>query len=53
MYDWTDMPKVMSYEDFKKKGYYVVPAAKKNPNVSLRWFYEGKPCNTDDIFNLF
>jgi trimethylamine-N-oxide reductase (cytochrome c) len=45
------MPKVMSYEDFKKKGYYVIPPPKKSPNVSLRWFYEGKPCNTDDMDN--
>jgi molybdopterin guanine dinucleotide-containing S/N-oxide reductase-like protein len=51
MYAWSDMPKVMSYEDFKEKGYYVVPAAKKNPPVSLRWFNEGRACDTDDIYN--
>jgi trimethylamine-N-oxide reductase (cytochrome c) len=44
MYDSSDMPGVMSWSKFRKKGYYVVPPpgdGRKSP-VSLRWFYEGR-----------
>jgi len=44
MYDSSDMPSVMSWSKFLKKGYYVVPSpeeARKAP-VALRWFYEGR-----------
>ena len=48
-YNATDMPKVMSFEEFKKKGYYVVPV---NPDlkktVALRWFAEDRVRDTPD-----
>ncbi len=44
-YHATDMPKVMSWEDFAKKGYYVVPAPAEEdrPKPALRWFAEDRP----------
>jgi anaerobic selenocysteine-containing dehydrogenase len=53
MFEYSDLHKYMKWEDFKKKGYYVVPSLpddNKEP-VSLRWFYEGKPCDTPDSMN--
>jgi len=42
----------LSYEDFKKKGYFVVPFPKDyKPTPSFRWFYEGRDCDTPDPFN--
>ncbi|HLA83106.1 MAG TPA: molybdopterin-dependent oxidoreductase, partial [Thermoleophilia bacterium] len=56
-YDWvkdyyhaTDMPTAMSWEDFAKKGYYVVPAPAedKRPKLGMRWFAEGRAKDTPD-----
>jgi anaerobic selenocysteine-containing dehydrogenase len=49
-YHATDMPTVMSWEDFAKKGYYVVPAPAEGdrPKPALRWFAEGRPKDTPD-----
>ncbi len=48
-YNATDMPKYMTFEEFFKKGYFVVP---DNPNrkktVALRWFAEGREKDTPD-----
>ncbi len=48
-YNATDMPKHMTFEEFKKKGYFVVP---DNPNrkktVALRWFAEDREKDTPD-----
>jgi len=43
----------MSYEDFREKGYYVVPPPGDDykPTVSNRWFYEGRPCDIPDPTN--
>ncbi|WDP93377.1 MAG: molybdopterin-dependent oxidoreductase [Desulfobacter sp.] len=44
LFDASDLPKVMSWKSFVKKGYYVVPPpddALKAP-VSYRWFAEGR-----------
>jgi len=43
-FDASDLPKIVKWEDFIRKGYVVLPA---NPeelrdNVSWRWFYEGR-----------
>ena len=52
MYDWSDMPKYMDYQEFKKKGYFVVPQLPDyKPAYSLRWFAEGRPCDTPDTSN--
>jgi trimethylamine-N-oxide reductase (cytochrome c) len=49
-YHATDMPTVMTWEDFTKKGYYVVPAPAEEdrPKPALRWFAEGRPKDTPD-----
>jgi trimethylamine-N-oxide reductase (cytochrome c) len=47
----TDLPTKITWEEFFKKGYYVVPQNPKdkdNPTVALRWFAEGRPIDTDD-----
>ncbi len=48
-YNATDMPNAMTFEEFKKKGYYIVPV---NPNlkktVALRWFAEDRVRDTPD-----
>jgi len=48
-YNATDMPKYMTFEEFKKKGYFVVPVNPKgNKNVAMRWFAEGRAKDTPD-----
>jgi len=54
--DWCEkmfyssaISKLISFEEFRKKGYYVVGVPddyKCTP--ALRWFYEGRPCDTPD-----
>jgi trimethylamine-N-oxide reductase (cytochrome c) len=52
MFDWSDLPKVISWEEFKTKGYYLVPLPEPyNSTPSLRWFYEGRECDTPDFGN--
>ena len=52
MFYATDLPKYISFEDFKKKGYFVVPIPEDyKPTPALRWFYEGRECDTPDRFN--
>ena len=47
IFNYSDLPKYITYEDFKKKGYFVVPLPEDyKPTVSNRWFYEGRPCDT-------
>ncbi|MCX7912019.1 MAG: molybdopterin-dependent oxidoreductase, partial [Dehalococcoidales bacterium] len=49
---YSDLPKYISFEAFKRKGYFVVPVpADYTPTPALRWFYEGRPCDTPDQFN--
>ena len=55
-YDWvkeyfqaTDLPKHISWEDFEKKGYYVVPVPKDRKSTpALRWFAEERERDTPD-----
>jgi len=44
MFDGSDLPLKISWKDFMKKGYYVVPPPeeKLKAPVSFRWFYEGR-----------
>jgi trimethylamine-N-oxide reductase (cytochrome c) len=44
LYDASDMPSVMSFKQFIKRGYYVVPAEKEKLRapVSFRWFWENR-----------
>ncbi|MBN1189725.1 MAG: molybdopterin-dependent oxidoreductase [Dehalococcoidales bacterium] len=47
VFEYSDLPKYVKYEDFKKKGYFVVPSIPpdEEPLVSFRWYYEGRPCD--------
>lgn len=59
-YQFSDLPKHMSWEDFKKKGYYIPPVSYKEENrdpktgliekwdeyPGFRWFAEERPCDT-------
>ena len=48
-YQATDMPGVMSWDEFSKKGYYVVPAPEEKRSApALRWFAEGRAKDTAD-----
>src|SRR5262249_2727264 len=44
VYQASDMPKVISWRKFIKRGYYVVPAEKEKLRapVSFRWFFENR-----------
>jgi len=43
----SDLRDRISWEDFTKKGYYVVPVPEDRERLyGFRWFAEGKPCNT-------
>jgi len=44
MFEASDLPKVISWREFLKKGYYVVPAPDANvPRPrAFNWFYEGR-----------
>jgi molybdopterin guanine dinucleotide-containing S/N-oxide reductase-like protein len=50
-FDKTDLGKWISFEEFKTKGYYVIPLPDKPNPTALRWFYEGRDCDTPDKFN--
>ncbi len=44
MFDGSDLPSRISWKDFIRKGYYVVPAEKEKLRapVSFRWFWENR-----------
>lgn len=44
MFDASDLPRHITWKEFLKKGYFVVPALdeKHRDPVALRWFYEGR-----------
>jgi anaerobic selenocysteine-containing dehydrogenase len=45
----SSLPEYISWEDFSRKGYFVVPhPADYTPTPGLRWFYEGRDCDTPD-----
>jgi anaerobic selenocysteine-containing dehydrogenase len=48
-YQATDMPGAMSWDEFAKKGYYVVPSPEEKKSApALRWFAEGRAKDTAD-----
>ena len=49
----TSLPEHVTYEAFKKKGYFVVPPPVGNykRTVSNRWYYEGRACDVPDTRN--
>jgi anaerobic selenocysteine-containing dehydrogenase len=55
-YDWvkqtfyaTDLAKAVTWEEFERKGYYVVPPPDRKPTPALRWFAEGRERDTPDL----
>ncbi len=55
-YDWckayfaaTDLPRYITWEEFEKKGYFVVPLpADYTPTPAMRWFAEDRKRDTPD-----
>jgi anaerobic selenocysteine-containing dehydrogenase len=46
VFDKYNVAQFLSYEDFKKKGYFVLPVPEDYKSTpSYRWFYEGRPCD--------
>ncbi len=54
LFDATDLPKAISWKNFLKKGYYVVPAPKEELRapVSFRAFAEDRLKDTPEIAPL-
>jgi anaerobic selenocysteine-containing dehydrogenase len=54
LFDATDLPKIVSWKDFLKKGYYVIPAPKEDLRapVSFRAFAEDRLKDTPEIAPL-
>ena len=51
-YEISDLPKIMNWEEFDKKGYIVIsPGDDYKPTPALRWYYEGRTCDTPDSMN--
>jgi trimethylamine-N-oxide reductase (cytochrome c) len=49
MFECTDLPKYTTWEEFTKKGYFVVPLPEKyNSTPALRWFAEDRKRDTPD-----
>jgi len=51
-WQFSDLPKHMSWEDFKKKGYFIVPINFEGNRYEwdrypgFQWYAEGRPCDT-------
>ncbi len=54
LFEGTDLPKAISWKEFLRKGYYVVPAPAKELRdpVSYRWFAEDRPKDTPELAPL-
>lgn len=49
MYEVSDLPKVISWEKFLNKGYYIIPPKMdKKPAPAMRWFYDQRPIDIPD-----
>jgi len=49
MFNASDLPKYITWEEFEKKGYFVVPLPKDyKPTPALRWFAEDRRRDTPD-----
>jgi len=54
VFDSSDISKHISWKQFLKKGYYVVPADPEaaSPAVANRWYYEGRKKDTPEPYPL-
>jgi len=51
-FEISDLPKYISWEQFDRKGYFIInPGENYKPTPALRWFYEGRQCDTPDPLN--
>jgi len=51
-FEISDLPKYISWEDFQRKGYFIIPLPEDYKSTpALRWFYEGRGCDTPDYNN--
>ena len=51
-FDLSDLPDLMTWEEFNKKGYVIINVPKDYKSTpALRWFAEGRPCDTPDVLN--
>lgn len=51
-FDISDLPKQISWEEFNRKGYHIINVRDDYRSTpGLRWFYEGRPCDTPDLMN--
>jgi anaerobic selenocysteine-containing dehydrogenase len=49
MFEASDLPKYISWEEFEKKGYFIVPLPDDyKPTPALRWFAENRKRDTPD-----
>ncbi|NLY70218.1 MAG: molybdopterin-dependent oxidoreductase [Clostridiales bacterium] len=49
MFHASDLPKYITWEEFEKKGYFIVPNdPDRKRTVALRWFAEGREKDTPD-----
>ena len=52
LFEISDLPKYISWDEFNRKGYFLVPIPEDYQSTpSLRWFYEGRECDTPDPGN--
>jgi trimethylamine-N-oxide reductase (cytochrome c) len=51
-FDISDLPKHISWGEFDRKGYYIVNVPEDYRSTpALRWYAEGRPCDTPDPSN--
>jgi molybdopterin guanine dinucleotide-containing S/N-oxide reductase-like protein len=51
-FEVSDLAKKISWEEFDKKGYHIINAPENYKSTpSLRWFHDGRPCDTPDQLN--
>ncbi len=48
----SELSQRMSWEEFEKKGYYIVPVPENyESHPAFRWYYEDRDCDTQDYLN--
>ncbi|MEW6667160.1 MAG: molybdopterin-dependent oxidoreductase [Thermodesulfobacteriota bacterium] len=51
-FEISDLPKHITWEEFDRKGYHILNLPDPyRPTPSLRWFYDGRACDTPDLNN--
>jgi trimethylamine-N-oxide reductase (cytochrome c) len=51
-FDISDLPKMTTWEEFNRKGYQIINTGPDyKPTPALRWFHDGRPCDTPDLGN--